>query len=195
MVEIPVQTALISEDDLMRLGSDTRVEIVDGELVYISPVGGMHVFVVNNTYDALKPIVKEKKLGYLFTDGLIYRMFGTSEDIRGARVPDVSFIRKANIPKDWDLRRPFLGVPDLAIEVISPGDDAVDVLKKVREYFSKGTEQVWRMYPDEKEVHQYFRDDPDAVRVYTGDKLIDADAFSPGLILVMSDLFLLPDLD
>lgn len=195
MVELPAQTALISEDDLMRLGSDARVEIVDGELVYMLPVGGLHVFVVNNTYDALKPIVKEKKLGYLFTDGLIYRMFGTSESIRGARVPDVSFIRKANIPQDWDLHLPFPGAPDLAIEVISPGDDAVDVLKKVREYFSKGTEQVWLMYPDEKEVHQYFRDDPDAVRVYTGDKLIDAEVFFPGLKLVTSDLFMLPELD
>lgn len=195
MTDAPVEIKLISEDELMRLGSNAYVEVVDGELVYMTPNGGIHVFVIGNTYRELYPIVSENKLGYLFTDGLIYRLSGTSEGVRSARVPDVSFIRKANIPKDWDMNRPFPGAPDLAIEVISPGDDAEEILKKVREYFTKGTEQVWLMYPATKEVHQYFRDNPSSVRVYTGDEYIDVEAFFPGLELVTSVLFALPELD
>jgi Uma2 family endonuclease len=195
MALTPVQTHIISEDDLIRFGSNARVEVIDGAIIEMSPVGGLHVIVVNNIYDTLKPTVKQNKLGYLFTDGLIYRLFGTGANIRGAQVPDVSFIRKANIPNNWDLHRPFPGAPDLAIEVVSPGDDAEDILRRVRKYLQAGTEQVWVFYPDEKEIHQYFRDTPDTLRVYQGDALLDADTFFPGIKLITSDLFALPDLD
>ena len=38
-------------------------------------------------------------------------------------------------------------VPDLAVEVISPNDLAVEVLRKLDDYFRAGVRQVWVVYP------------------------------------------------
>jgi Uma2 family endonuclease len=79
----------------------------------------------------------------------------------------VSFIRLENIPADWDLEKPHPGVPDLAVEVVSPGDSAEDVQAKVRTYLDKGAQQVWVLYPKTKEIHQFIGSQRDTFRVYT----------------------------
>ena len=56
------------------------------------------------------------------------------------RAPDVSV---------WDL------VPDLAIEVVSPTNAAVEVQAKIDEYFEAGVSRVWVIYPKQKNIHIY----------------------------------------
>ena len=153
----------------------------------------MHAFVVNNVYNALSSYFSKHPLGYVFSDGLIYLMETEGEQLRGARVPDVSFVHKERIPADYDLNRPFPGAPDLAVEVVSPGDSAKDILTKVREYLSARSIQVWVLYPEQKELHQYLRD-IDTVRLYAGDDIIDAEALFPEIKLITKALFKLPDL-
>ncbi len=125
-------------------------------------------------------------------DGLIYLMNENTRHLRGAFVPDVSFIRHENVPANWDLSLPFPGVPDFAIEVMSPHDSAQDVQVKVRAYLDKGTEQVWVVYPLLHELHQYRRD-AKTIRVYRGDEQIDTETIFPGFILTMEMVFKLPD--
>src|SRR5258707_11853066 len=91
----------ITEDDVLKLDSDARIEVINGEMVEMTPVGGLHHFIAGNLYDILKPFVIANKLGYVFMDGLIYLMFKKSKGLRGALVPDVSFISKAAIPANW----------------------------------------------------------------------------------------------
>lgn len=185
----------ITEAELMALGSNARVEVVEGEIVEMAPVGMLHQFVGGNIHDPLKAFVKKHDLGFVFYDGLIYLLNQEGQHLRGARVPDVSFIRKGMIPKGWNIERPFPGAPTLAVEVVSPDDDAEDLLKRTRDYLRAGSEQVWVAYPSEREVHQH-KNGVDTVRVYAKDAdAIDSADLFPGLTLTIAEIFALPELE
>jgi Uma2 family endonuclease len=188
-----VTTSLLTEDELMALGSDANIEIVDGEIVEMSPVGGEHQFIGGNFYDILKPHVKENNLGFVFFDGLIYILQLEEGRVRRARVPDISFIRKEAIPSNWNIKKPLPVAPTLAIEVMSPDDKAEEILIKVREYLEAGSEQVWVAYPSSKEIHQHLRGSSQ-VTVYSGDDVMKVDSLFPGLELSLTALFALPEL-
>ena len=179
---------VITEEELMSLGSDARVEVVDGEIVEMTPVGGLHHIIAGIIHDLLKTYVKPRKLGFVFMDGLIYLMNKKSAGLRDSYVPDVSFIRQESIPKDWDVERPFPGAPTLPVEITSPGDDVEAVIRKVRKYLEAGTEQVWVVFPRQKEIHQYIKDNPN-IRTYTGTDSIDAEALFPGVSLPLPEIF------
>lgn len=70
------------------------------------------------------------------------------------RNPDIAFVNEQLSGMDVD-RSPVDGVPHLAIEVISPGNSAQDMLKKVHQYLNAGCQAVWVFYPNLKvvEVH------------------------------------------
>ncbi len=179
----------------MALGSDARLEVVDEALIEKPASGLHHQFVGLNFFRPLDRHVMENDLGFVFYDGLIYLLNQEGQHLRGARVPDVSFIRKGMIPKGWNIDRPFPGAPTLAIEVVSPDDDAEDLLKRTRDYLRAGSEQVWIAYPNEREVHQHRRG-ADTVRVYTNDTdALDVADLFPGLTLTLGAIFALPELE
>jgi Uma2 family endonuclease len=191
---VQTEAKLITEAELMALGSDARVEVVDGEVIEKSAAGILHQFIGGNFYNPLYRFVTEHNLGFVFYDGLIYLLNQEGQHLRGARVPDVSFVRKGVLPKGWNIERPFPGAPTLAIEVVSPDDDAEDLLKRTRDYLRAGSEQVWIAYPNEREVHQHKRG-ADTVRVYTNNTdAIDVDGLFPGLVLTLGEIFKLPEM-
>jgi Uma2 family endonuclease len=183
---------LLTLDELLKLG-DVRVEIVDGELIEMAAAGMVHQLIGGNVYDILKPHVKLHDLGLLIYDGFTYLMFSTSKGLKDSFVPDISFIRKENLLPDFDPHKPYPGVPDLAIEIISPNDEADVLQRKINTYLEKGTEQVWVMYFSTREVYQYRRDKNPYVRVYSGAEKLDVEALFPGLELTTAMIFLLPD--
>ena len=190
MAEVLVAVTL---DELMALGADARVEVINGEIVEMCPSGGLHHVVVANINRILDAYVIANKIGSVFPAGLLHLMHYDRRGLKDALAPDVSFIRKESFPDDWDINLPFPGTPDLAVEVISPSEGAADVTAKVRKYLDRGTTQVWVVYPDSQEVYQYRRDSrPEMVRVYRGAEEIDAESLFPGIKLVTSDFFTLP---
>jgi len=194
MTDVVVSQRLYTEDELMALGSDARIEVIDGEIVEKSPAGGRHHFIGGNIHDALKDFVKPKALGYVFMDGLLFLLRKEGRGIKGAQVPDVAYVRKADLPSNWNIDKPFPGVPTLAVEVMSPDDKTEEVLTQVRRYLEAGTEQVWVVYPKEQELHQYVRGLSDQVRVYQIDDALDGGDMLPGFTLKMQDVFDLPQM-
>jgi Uma2 family endonuclease len=190
--------SFMTEQDLLRFAAeheDWRFEIVDGEIVAMTPIGVLHNIVAGNAYLALKPFVDTNKLGYVFTDNLIYILHHDPETgVRHMRVPDGSFVRKGRFPKDFDLSLPFPGAPDLTIEVMSPGDTADELMSRIRDYFKYGTEHVWVMYPKQRELHQHVRDET-VIRVYGAEDTITAESLLPGFSLVVGELFVVPEID
>ena len=183
----------ITEDELMALGSDARVEVINGELVEMSPVGLIHHAIVMNILRILDKYALEHRTGYVYPDGLIFLLHKEGAWLKGAQVPDVSFIRAENIPLGWNFQRPMPGTPDLAVEVMSPDDTAELILLRTRKYLEAGTEQVWVVYPNARELHQFRRgEETETVRVYKGNETIDVAALFPDLTLRNSDIFQLP---
>ncbi len=181
MTDLPAQTTHISLDDLLELGSDARVEVVNGEVVEMAAAGILHQIVVGNFFRILKLYVTEHEDGAMFTGGLTYLMNSDPRSLKDSLVPDVSFIRAEHIPVDFDITRPHTGVPDLAIEVVSPNDKASEVLEKIGIYLDKGTEQVWVAYPGSQSLHQYRRGSATVQLYQKPEEAIDASAFFPGI--------------
>ena len=183
----------ITADELLRRSAgDQWFEVVEGELVPVPAAGFLHVLVVDNIYDLLKPYIKKHDLGYVVTDGLHCILSETGGGIRGSRIPDVAFIRKERLPENFDFDAPFPGAPDLAVEVASPGQDDALLIARVRDYLNAGSEQVWVVHTATQEVHVYRRAEPTLIRVYAGDTHIEADDLFPGLALPVAAVFALP---
>ena len=185
-----VQHKRITLDDLLQ--RDDSVEIIGGEWVKMAAAGGSHQLIALNILRALDDYVTEREWGVVFQDGMTYLMNSLTTDLADSFVPDVSFIHKDNIPAQWDIDKPFPGVPDLAVEVISPNDRASVVQRKLRTYLDGGTAQVWLVYPATKEVHQHLSGTPEEVRVYKGVQAISAGDLLPDLQLTTAQIFKLP---
>lgn len=180
----------VDEDEFMRYDEEMPVEIIDGEIVEMSPVGVKHHLIGGKFFRAFDTYNVEHHLGYVFMDGLICVLDARVSDIRGAQIPDVCFIRKERISLTHDLSRPFRGAPDLAVEVVSPDDDPEVLLKRVRRYLKFGSQQVLVAYPNPEEIHRYFAHTSQVLTYRNGvDEQIDLSDLMPGLQLRLADIF------
>ncbi len=78
-------------------------------------------------------------------------------------------------------------VPDLIVEVISPGDSAAEVQEKIEEWLRAGARLVWAVYPDTRSVVAY--QSLAAVRVYTEADILDGEPVLPGFTCPVARLF------
>lgn len=191
MLDAPAKPKLLSLDDLLKLGK--RVEIINGEVIQKSGSGMLHQLVSQNIYHNLDKHLNQITLGVVFYSGLTYLMFSDTKGLKDSFVPDISFIRLANILPMSDNSKPYPGIPDLAVEVISPGEEADDIQTKLRTYLTKGTEQVWLVYPTTKELHQYRRDNNPEIRIYRGSQTLDLADLFPGLEMTTDQIFAIPE--
>ena len=181
--------------------ADSRDEVHDGRIIERAHMtaGYNHINAIGNLYDILRPYARERGLGRVYGDGLTYILQQQTADgetrVLRSRIPDLSFVRYANIPKDFDHKRPFPGRPDLAVEVMSPTDQAQELLERVASYHAAGTEAVWAVYPIQREVHVYQRDEPAIIRVYREGDTLTAPTLFPELAISIARIFALDELE
>ena len=180
------QIKLITEEALMAMGSDTRIEIIDGEVIEVSPVGILHHIITGNIFRILDYFVVTNKLGIVFMDGLLCLLEKQGRGIKGAQVPDVCYVRKGRIPKGFNLSRPFPGAPDLAVEVLSPTDDEKDVAVKIANYLAANT-VVWLVRTLERRVSVFVPCQP--VTHYGVDDVLTGGDILTDFHLKISDIF------
>ena len=195
MAELPLEKQNISLDDLLAMSEDIRIEIINGEIIEMAAAGILHNIIIGNIFRVLDFFVVRHELGSVFTDGLTYLMYSDPSTLKDSFISDVSFIRNTNTPAEFDIIKPHPGAPDLAVEVISPNDKAVNVQDKILTYLEKGTEQVWIAYPDigNQSLHQYHKGSS-TIRIYQKpDEAIDTGELFPGLNdLTIATIFKLP---
>ncbi|MEM6283505.1 MAG: Uma2 family endonuclease [Chloroflexota bacterium] len=183
----------ITLDELVSMG-DEWVEIIDGERVQLNMAAGLqHNHIAVNVHSVLKDFVRANKLGSVHMDGLTYVIAVEDDTVEQTRLPDVSFIRSGRITKDMDISKPFVGAPDLAIEVTSPGQTAETLRQRVRDYLEHGSQQVWVLYVASEEVYTYDSKSPGQAAIYTAGQTFTSALF-PGLTVRVDDLFDLSEL-
>lgn len=176
---------LLTAEDFWRLyaGKDTRYELVKGELIEMAPVAGRHGIVASRVDTALRLFLREHPLGEVMVE-VGFCLECRPDTVRG---PDVAFIRAERIPPEGMPEGFFPGAPDLAIEVVSPNDTAVEVLAKVQDYLSHGTLAVWVLYPRVRSVMAYRADG--SARLLTMGASLEDEELLPGFSLPLDELF------
>ncbi len=164
-------------------GPERRLcELVDGVLVEKVMASQESLFAIEIAR-LMGNFVRERDLGVLLGEaGLLQMMPGL------VRAPDVSFISWARIPGEEFGSKPIGAyVPDLAVEVISPGNTKKELQRKMRDYFVAGTRLTWLVYPKTQTALVYvsptdFRRVPKTGSLDGGDVL-------PGFTLPLAAIF------
>lgn len=133
----------LTYDDYVNLPDDgKRYEIIDGEL-YVNPSPNMkHQLVLGNLFVSLTTFVAARKLGLVFVAPFDVVM----SDINVVQ-PDILFISKERM--DVLTKANVQGVPDIAIEVLSPGTRRKDQTKKRQAYERHGVQEYWIVDPED----------------------------------------------
>jgi Uma2 family endonuclease len=161
-----------------------RYELVKGELRKMSPSGWKHGVVVVNITLLLGQYVKVNKLGAC---GGAETGFKIASDPDTVRAPDLSFVSRERIPAGDASQKFFMGAPDLAVEVVSPGDTRREVNEKVADWLEAGTRVVWVINSKRRGVTAY-RSTTDVTHLSEGDELDGGDVV-PGFRCKVSEIF------
>ncbi|HEY6803835.1 MAG TPA: Uma2 family endonuclease [Pyrinomonadaceae bacterium] len=175
-------THLITADELMRLPRNgNRYELLKGELLTMTPTGYEHSEIAANLITLLNNHVRKHDLGRIAgTDG----GFILESDPDTVLAPDISFIkagRLINRPRNYARI-----VPDLVVEIISPGDRKRKVIEKAKQWLSFGVRSVWLVKPQDRTVEVF---SPDGTTRILDETEILFDDVVPGLEIPVRVIF------
>ncbi len=178
--------AITTAEQLLAAGDVGRCELVQGELIMMSPAGFDHGRIAINLAVLLDRFVRENRLGVI---AAAETGFIISRNPDTVRAPDVAFVRKERL-RDAPKRGFFPGAPDLAVEVLSPDDTAAEVLAKVNDWLAAGTSQVWLVDPAHRTISIYRgRGGEESVSIFGKDDAITASEPLAGFSLKVADAF------
>ncbi|MCZ6678005.1 MAG: Uma2 family endonuclease [Candidatus Poribacteria bacterium] len=183
---LPVaQQTLMTADDLWKLPDDEhRYELVKGELRQMPPAGSEHgVRAVRITW-RLAQYVEMNKLGCVFAAETGFKIAQNPDTVRA---PDVAFVRQSSIPENGIPAGYWEGAPDLAVEVISPGDTYTAVAEKVDQWLQAGCSLVWVVNPRRRTVEVYRA--PDDFTILKAEDILDGEAVVEGFQCRVAELF------
>lgn len=179
-----VSPRLMTAEDLERLSKGhCRRELIAGVLAEMSPVGGEHGEVTLRVGSTLRTFVLLRRLGKVVTE----TGFVLSRDPDTVRAPDIAFVSAARLGPTGLPNGYIEGAPDLAIEVVSPGDSADDIQTKLAEYLAAGTRLVWVLHPRSRTVLAVKADG--VARVLGAGDRLDGDDVLPGFSILVDDLW------
>ena len=173
--------------DLWRLGEgDVRRELVDGEVIEMAPVGGSHGEITGRFYRRIGDHADRQGSGKVVV-GDVGFVLQLPNDPERVRAPDVGFIARHRLPEGRLPEGFLVGAPDLAVEVLSPSDNPVDIAQKVRDYLEAGTRLVWVAAPAAKTVTVYRPDG--SARLLREYESLDGEDVLPGLSIPLAEIF------
>jgi Uma2 family endonuclease len=175
--------------DYRRLPDDgRRYEVIRGFL-HVSPVPPVaHQRALRRLLIALDRFVRDQRLGEVFFAPFDILL---PEGIATPVQPDLVFIRAGEEPDD-DAQN-FQGVPELVVEVLSPGTRRYDLGTKLGAYLEAGIPEVWFADPSAAaiRVHGLSEDRKRYVELSRGGRGDEITSrVLPGLRIPVSEIFL-----
>jgi len=177
------ERALVTGEELLAMGNIGPCELIEGEIILMSPAGEEHSIVEANIGSELRTFVRQHKLGKVGVGEVGVYTRRQPDSVRGADVIFISNERAAQRGSSG-----FLDVaPDLVVEIISPDDRWSEVMKKLGEYFAIGVRLAWVVDPETQSVYA-FRSLTD-MRRYEANDTLPGDDVLPGFSLPVAEVF------
>lgn len=183
-------TRLITADELLVMppydenGKQCRFELIRGELRVMSLAKPLHGVICSRLTIKLGGFVEEHELGETFGGETGFHVERDPDSVLG---PDVAFVSHERLAADENFEKYFSFAPDLAVEVLSPGNTVREINEKIAMYFAAGSRAVWVFDPKKHTVAAYTS--PSEVRVYKEDEAFDGGEVLPGFTLDLAKLF------
>ncbi len=178
-------TTLMTADELLELpGGQFRYELINGELKTMSPSGHVHGRIAARFTGLLVQFVTNHQLGDVFgaETGFIL-----TTDPDTVLAPDVAFINEQRASQLRNTKGYWPGPPDLAVEVLSPGDYQPKTKKKAELWLDYGAQQVWLVNAKNETVtiHRAAGES----RTFHSADTVEADDVLPGFRVAVSEIF------
>jgi Uma2 family endonuclease len=180
-----------TEADALRCvegGPRRLTELIDGTLVE-KPMGQFESYVAHLLSMLIGQFVHERDLGIVGGADILLRILPAQ-----LRLPDVAFTAWETLPTaDAHLQPIGDYVPDLVVEVLSVGNTAAEIARKIAEYFKGGTKLVWVFEPDDRTVAVYTS--PKKSRLLTATDALSGGKVLPGFTLDLAAFWNHPQLN
>ena len=157
-----------------------RHELIKGELLTMPLTKYEHMRVSANLMFLLSQHVRANNLGKVLTEGG-FKIESDPDTVLG---PDVSFVshdRLALSPEGY-----HAGPPDLAVEVLSPGDRRGRIERKLGLWLETGTRSVWHVNTRRRTV-EVISSTGERRTLHETDELVDDTI--PGFRVKVSEIF------
>jgi Uma2 family endonuclease len=172
--------------DLYNVPENGKAELINGEIVRMSPTGRLPGRAGGRIYRSLDDYERQVGGGAAFPDNV---GFTVNLPHRKSFSPDAAWY----VGPDSGMRFPD-GAPRFAAEVRSEGDYGpeaeVEMAAKRADYFAAGTQVVWDvdlLSPDV--VRKYTAASPDQPAIFRRGAVADAEPAVPGWTISVDDLF------
>ena len=186
-----IQKRLYTVDDVWELqrkpgNQDKHYELIDGELIEMSPANHLHSTLTLRLGYFLQAYILETDAGTAGVEGGFY----PQDDRMTLLAPDLAFIGKARQP-DPDTETYIGFMPDLAVEIMSPSNTLTELREKAAIYLSNGTRLVWIVIPAQKRVEVCRLDDEEQLKIESvgKDEKLRGEDVLPGFELELRQLF------
>lgn len=179
-----VTTRFTTADELFALGSDAPFELIQGELVRVSPSALKSNLVLNYINWQLYGFVLTHNLGSVSVAEAGY-LVETKPDTVVA--PDIAFVARHRMPSPVPDHGFVRLRPDLIVEVISPSDERGDIKTKQALYDRIAVPMVWWIDPRREIASIHVPGQP--VRTIDRTGSLEGGDILPGFSLALADVF------
>lgn len=159
-------------------------EVINGEIKEIAHMSLYANLIATALSGFLWAFVHSHRLGYVGLEWLF------KLNSKRSRRPDIAFVHHDRLPSGFsfqDNQNEFACAPNLAVEVISPTNTAVEIETKRQEYFAAGVDMVWVVFPNQRTIHVF--ESLSTCRILEEQDELDGGKVLPGFKLKIADLF------
>jgi Uma2 family endonuclease len=169
-----------------RLPPDALFEVIDGEAREVAPMGAVANIVANELAFHIRRTRRSPR-----DLVVVETLFTLPAPVDRRRRPDMAYMAAEKVPPTWpptDKDPPSIpGAPSMAVEVISPTDEAMELEQKRQDYFNAGVEIVLFIYPAARTVHVH--ESVSKCRILTESDTLEFADILPGFSVVVAELF------
>ncbi|MEL7143257.1 MAG: Uma2 family endonuclease [Cyanobacteria bacterium J06643_4] len=131
-------------------GTDTRYELVNGELVPMSVGSGIHALIIDFLIEQIKAVLSDLEGPYKVLSGTISVQSPRGGRFSTSRIPDVTVLPQAQV-QQFGSKEAIIRLneppPKLVIEVVSPSTKKEDYKAKWTEYSVLNIPEYWIVDP------------------------------------------------
>ena len=156
-----------------------RYELKNGELVRMA--------VAKYGHERTKYKIQRRLLAYTLQNpiGEVHSEMAFALNPSRVCIPDVAFLSN-ELAAAGDPDHIFHGAPELAIEVVSESESALELRQKIQEYLDAGSKAVWAFYPKLQVIAVY---DKAGARELRGEQILEASEILPGFQAAANEFF------